>query len=107
MRSIDDQMNEIRRRKEIYGEAKNLRKKMIGETIVSLVCLGLMISTLAVLPKLDLVRKNTPILQYGSLIQSASVIGYILISILAFAAGVAATMACVHWRDHKKKEQEI
>ena len=30
MRSIEDQMNEIRRRKDIYNQAKKLRNKTIG-----------------------------------------------------------------------------
>ena len=107
MRSIDEQMNEIRRRKDIYSEAKNLRRKVITESIVSIVCLGLVISTALILPKLDFARDNAPILQYGSMIQSLPVIGYILIAMLAFAMGVAATMACIHWKEHKKKENEI
>ena len=107
MRSIDEQMNEIRRRKDIYSEIKTLRRKMIAESIVSVVCLGLVISTVMFLPKLDFVRDNAPILQYGSMIQSLPVIGYILIALLAFAMGIAATMACIHWKEHKKKENEI
>ena len=107
MRSIDEQMNEIRSRKDIYAEAKSLRNKMIGECTVGIVCLALVITTALILPKLDFVRDNAPILQYGSMIQSLPVIGYILIAMLAFAMGVAVTMACIHWKEHKKKEKEI
>ena len=107
MRSVEDQMNEIRRRKEIYTETKNLRKKMTGEISVSIVCLALMTASAFLLPKLDIVRDNVPILQYGSMIQSMPVIGYVLIAILAFITGVAMTLACIHWKEHKKKEQEI
>ena len=107
MRSIDEQMNEIRRRKDIYAEAKSLRKKMIAESATGIVCLALMISSAIFLPNLEIVRKDAPILQYGSMIQSLPVIGYVLIAILAFATGVAMTLACIHWKEHKDKEREI
>ena len=107
MRSIDEQMNEIRRRKEIYAETKTLRKKMIAESATGIVCLSIMIAAALFLPKLEIIRNDAPILQYGSMIQSLPVIGYILIALLAFVTGVAMTLACIHWKEHKEKEQEI
>ena len=50
---------------------------------------------------------HAQLMQYGSVIKSIPVIGYLLIAIIAFVMGVAATMACIHWKEHKKKEQEI
>ncbi|MBO4681521.1 MAG: hypothetical protein J5623_06415 [Clostridiales bacterium] len=107
MRSIDEQMNEIRRRKDIYAEAKSLRKKMIAESATGIACLALMISAAIFLPNINIVRDDAPILQYGSMIQSLPVIGYVLIALLAFATGVAMTLACIHWKEHKEKEREI
>jgi len=107
MRSIDEQMNEIRRRKDIYAEAKSLRKKMIAESATAIACLALLISAAVFLPNINIVRDDAPILQYGSMIQSLPVIGYVLIAILAFATGVAMTLACIHWKEHKDKEREI
>jgi len=107
MRSIDEQMNEIRRRKDIYNQKKILRNKMIGECSVGVVCLILMISGAIFLPKLEIVNDHAQIVQYGSVIKSLPVIGYLLIAILAFIMGVAVTMACLHWKENKKKEQEI
>ncbi|MCR4775968.1 MAG: hypothetical protein K5869_06285 [Saccharofermentans sp.] len=107
MRSIEDQMNEIRRRKDIYNQAKSLRNKTVGECTVGIVCLALMISGAVILPGLDYSGDHAQIVQYGSAIKSLPVIGYILIAILAFIMGVAMTMACIHWKEHKKKEQEI
>lgn len=107
MRSIEDQMNEIRRRKDIYNQAKKLRNKTIGECAVSLVCLVLMVSGAVFLPGIDMSGDHAQLMQYGSVIKSIPVIGYLLIAIIAFVMGVAATMACIHWKEHKKKEQEI
>ncbi|MCR5340106.1 MAG: hypothetical protein K6E60_02050 [Saccharofermentans sp.] len=107
MRSIDDQMNEIKRRKNIYKQAKNLRNKMIGECTVGVVCLVLMVCGTVFIPGIDLTGNNAQILQYGSIIKSLPVIGYLLIAILAFVMGVAVTMACIHWKERKEKEQEI
>ena len=107
MRSIDEQMNEIRRRKDIYNQKKILRNKMIGECSVGVVCLILMISGAVILPGLDFSGDHAQILQYGSVIKSIPVIGYLLIAILAFVMGVAVTMACIHWKERKEKEQEI
>ena len=80
---------------------------MIGECSVGIVCLVLMISGAVFLPKIDVTGDNAQILQYGSVIKSLPVIGYLLIAILAFIMGVAVTMACLHWKENKKKEQEI
>lgn len=107
MRSIDEQMNEIRRRKDIYKQKKILRNKMIGECAVGTVCLALMFTGAFFLPKLDITSDHAQILQYGSVIKSMPVIGYLLIAILAFVMGIAFTMACIHWKEHKEKEQEI
>ena len=107
MRSSEEQMREILRRKDIYTKAKIIRKKMIAEISTALVCLVLMITVACFLPKLDLIREQAPILQYGSMIEALPLIGYIIIAILAFAMGIAVTLACVHWQEHKKKEQEI
>ena len=107
MRSVEEQMNEIRRRKDIYAKTKILKRKMIGECAVCIVCLALMAFGAAFLPKINIGSDHAQILQYGSVIKSLPVIGYILIAILAFIMGSAATMACIHWKEHKKKEQEI
>lgn len=107
MRNIEDQMNEIRRRKDIYKQAKSLRNKTIGECAVGIVCLVLIISGAVILPGLDFSGNDAQILQYGSAIKSLPVIGYLLVAILAFVMGVAMTMACIHWKERKKKEQEI
>lgn len=107
MRSSEEQMREILRRKDIYTKAKIIRKKMIAEISAGAVCLTLMITVACFLPKLDPYEEKAPITQYGSMIQTLPIIGYIIIAVLAFAMGIAVTLACIHWKEHKRKEQEI
>lgn len=107
MHSSEEQMREIIRRKDIYAKAKIIRKKMIAEISSGAGCLTLMIMIACFLPKLDHYEENTPITQYGSMIQTLPIIGYIIIAILAFAMGIAVTLACIHWNEHKRTEQEI
>ncbi len=107
MRSIEDQMNEIRRRKDIYAKNKILKRKMIGEISTGVVCLALMIAVAFVMPTIEMRQDKAPLLQYGSVIHSLPVIGYILIALLAFAMGISVTLACFHWKEHQRKEQEL
>lgn len=107
MRSSEEQMKEILRRKDIYTKVKVIKKKMIAEITASIACMLLLITVACFLPRLDLLQEKAPITQYGSMIQTLPIIGYILIAVLAFAMGIAVTLACIHWKEHKKKEQEI
>ena len=107
MRSTEDQMKEILRRKDIYTKTKLLKRKIIADISTGLVCLALMAGLAYFLPKINMNQEHAPILRYGSMIQSLPVIGYILVAILAFVMGIAVTMACIHWKERRNKEQEL
>ena len=94
MRSIDDQMQEILRRKEIYQAMKALRQKMLLETAVCDGCGALLIAVIAFLPRLNAFTDQAPIRQYGSMVLKMPSLGYVLIALLAFILGVAVTLLC-------------
>lgn len=107
MRSIEDQMKEIRRRKEIYKAMKSLRRRIIAEAAVCGACVVMMIAAITFLPEIRLASEQTPIRQYGSLILVLPAAGYVLIALLSFILGVAVTLLCQHWKQRKEKEREI
>ena len=107
MRSIEEQMKEIKRRKEVYQAMKSLRRKMIAEAISAGACVVMMITFVCFLPELRQASEQAPIRQYGSLILALPAAGYVLIALLSFALGVAITLLCQHWKQRKEKEREI
>ena len=107
MRSIEEQMKEIKRRKEIYQAMKSLRRKMIAEAVSAGVCVVMMIAVVSFLPELRLASEQAPVRQYGSLILALPAAGYVLIALLSFALGIAVTLLCQHWKQRKEKEREI
>lgn len=62
MRSTEDQMKEILRRKDIYTKTKILKRRMIGEISTGLVCLALMIAVAFIMPTLEMKQEHSPIL---------------------------------------------
>ena len=107
MRSIEEQMKEIKRRKQIYQAMKSLRRKMIAEAVSAGACVVMMIAVLCFLPDLRQASEQAPVRQYGSLILALPAAGYVLIALLSFALGVAVTLLCQHWKQRKEKEREI
>ena len=107
MRSIEKQMKEIKRRKEVYQTMRSLRRKMIIEAVSAFSCVVMMIAVICFLPELRQASEQAPVRQYGSLILVLPAAGYVLIALLSFALGIAVTLLCQHWKQHKEKEREI
>ena len=107
MRSVEEQMKEIQRRKAIYQAIKTIRQKIIMEASVCGVCAVLMIAVFHLLPGLEQAAVQAPARQYGSMILSVPSVGYVLTALLAFIFGVAVTLLCRHWRQWKEKEREL
>ena len=105
MRSIEEQMKEIKRRKEIYQAMKSLRRKMIAEAVSAGICVVMMIAVICFLPELRLASEQAPVRQYGSLILALPAAGYVLIALLSFALGVAVTLLRQHWKRRKDLER--
>lgn len=107
MRSIEEQMKEIRRRRGIYHALKDLRQKMIAEAAAAAGCAVMLIAVICFLPELRQASEQAPIRQYGSLILALPVAGYVMVALLSFILGVAVTLLCRHWKQRKEKEREI
>ena len=105
MRSIEEQMKEIKRRKGIYQAMKSIRRKMIAEALSAGSCVIMMIAVICFLPELRQASGQTPVRQYGSLIIAFPSAGYVLIALLSFALGVAVTLLCQHWKQKKELER--
>lgn len=106
MRGIDEQMREIVRRKRRFAAIKALRRRMAGEAAVCAACALGMAAVAAYLPRLEAASAQAPIRQYGSLVLSMPAVGYVLVGLLSFILGVAATLLCRHRQEKKKLEQD-
>ena len=102
MQSIEAQKLEIKRRRLIYAEAKELKRKLVIEIVACAACLALMLGAAFVIPTLDRASGEVPVRQYGSMILSLPTVGYVVVALLSFVFGVAATLLCVHYRRRSK-----
>ena len=100
-------MLEIGKRKDIYTDIKELKKKVTAEITTGLVCLVFIALAIVYIPNVSTVSKQAPVKQYGSLILSMPIVGYVVIAILFFILGVAATLLCRHYKEIGEKEKEL
>ena len=105
MRGIEEQMKEIKRRREIYQAMKSLRRILIAEAVSAGACAAMMIAVISFLPELRQASEQAPVRQYGSLVLALPAAGYGLIALLSFALGVVVTLLCQHWKQRKELER--
>ena len=106
MRDIDDQMNEITRRSGIVKKKKELVGKIAYNATGIAACLILAVVTVLLAPKVPTSAVSTMRSEYGSLIITSPVMGYIVIGVLAFILGILVTMLCKHIYELKRAERE-
>lgn len=106
MHSTEEQLPEVLKRIGRIKEKKAMQKRMIADGIAAAVCLVLMIAAGAFIPGLGQGGDAAVSTHYGSLILSASNIGYVVIGGLAFALGVFITLLCLHLRRMRNIERE-
>lgn len=107
MQSIEKQMEEILRRKEIYQELKELRHKIVLESCLLGGSVLMLVLAVAFLPRLGEDARQYPILLYGSSVLELPVAGYVVNGLLCFILGVSLALLCQHGRMYRKKEGEI
>jgi len=98
MRQIDDQLSEILRRTDIIREKTKLKKQMLTEAAVSVICFAFIALSLFNMPEPGSAAGDET--RYGSLILSSQYIGYIVIGALAFIIGVCVTLLCIQWKKY-------
>ena len=101
MQSIEEQKIEIKRRRQIYAEAKELRRKLVIEAATCAACFVLLIAAAFLIPTLDRASGEVPVRQYGSMILSLPTVGYVVVALIAFVFGVSVTLLCVHYRKRR------
>lgn len=106
MRSTDEQLREIIQRAEIVKEKRIMKKAILADGIASCICLALLIAAAVSLPNLKTAQAGNTASQYGSLLLAAPYIGYVIVSLLAFALGICVTLLCFHWKKWKEREKK-
>ena len=106
MRTTDEQLREILKRSDRIAEKRTLRSKMLTDTVSLCACACLMIVTIAFLPGTSPSSAGSSGDHYGSLILSTSHMGYVVIGVIAFVAGVFVTLLSQHYCRLKSIERE-
>ena len=88
MRSIEEQITEINRRREHYTNKKQCRGLSVAATVLSLLLISLMIYAPRVSGQIDM--KYSSLL--GATILGPETGGYVIVALLAFALGVIVTL---------------
>lgn len=94
MRSIDEQMMEIRQRSEKLKKEQRSRRLIFAESGAACACLALIITMAAAIPKTGSSVMNGTESNYGSLVLSGPFLSYVIIGIMAFALGICFTLLC-------------
>lgn len=102
MRTVEEQMIEITKRKKSYQAAKNSRRFAVTGAGLLLV---LILVIEAVPGPTEIVEQNA-LSVLGSTILGAKEGGYILVALLAFALGVCTTMLCRQYHKNKSFHKE-
>ena len=106
MRNSDGQFREIVDRAAALRERRSARKAVAGWALSSAACVALLITAALCLPlRLD-GNSVTVSGQYGSLLLSASGMGYVAIGVLAFLLGVCVTLLAIHVRWMRDRERD-
>ncbi len=106
MRTTDEQLREILKRSDRIAEKRKLRSRMLTDVVSLCACVSLMIVTAAFLPGTAPSSASGSADHYGSLILSTSHMGYVVIAVIAFIAGVFVTLLSQHYRRLKTIERE-
>ena len=106
MRSTDDQLREILERADHIKDRKTVQRAAVSYAISVCVCLLLAVVVLVRLPAVTNSGAMDASTQYGSLLLSASHMGYVVIGVLAFLLGIFLTLLCWQLRKLKTKERE-
>lgn len=97
MRSVEEQMIEINRRRKCY----EYRRKNIVTAIVGAVLFAALVSVMVIAPNLsESVGQNT-VTVLGSTIFDEKVGGYVLVALIAFSLGICVSLWCF-----RAKEQQ-
>ena len=106
MRTTDEQLKEILKRSDRITEMRKLRSKMLTDAVSLCACIALLIMTAAFIPGSVTSTGGNGGDHYGSLILSTSYMGYVVIGVIAFVAGIFVTLLSQHYRRWKSLEKE-
>lgn len=105
MRDIDDQMDEILKRADVIKNRKAKEKYIIGYSLAIAACLALLIISSVFIVNMNGGSAALEQTRYGSLIISASNMGYVIIGLLSFILGLLVTLLCVHIRELRRMDE--
>ena len=106
MRTTDEQLRIILKRSDRVAEKRKLRSRMLMDIASLCVCVVLMIVTAAFIPGTAPSPGGSIGDHYGSLILSTSYMGYVVIAVIAFAAGIFVTLLSQHYRRFRSIDRE-
>lgn len=103
MRTTDDQLREILKRSDQISQRRDIFRKAVTSTASLFVCIGLLLLTAAYLPAVSQAGADVGTAeQYGSLILGTAHMGYVVIGVLAFMAGIFTALLARYWKKWKE-----
>lgn len=97
MRSVEEQMIEINRRRKCY----EYRRKNIVTVIVGAVLFVALVSVIALAPTVSKSIERNTVTVLGSTIFDEKVGGYVLVALIAFALGICVSLWCIRTKEQK------
>ena len=102
MRSVEEQMKEISRRKKRYEDAR--KGRVFAATGAGLLAALIVVITIA--PSTAAVFEQNRMTVLGSTILGAKTGGYVLVALISFTIGVFVTMFCRQYRKDKQDRKK-
>ena len=106
MRTIDEQVTEIKKRKAAYQRQQQAKQYIIAFAVGIAACIFALVGTALSIPKLANAGSDADISRYGSLILSAPYMGYVIVGIIAFALGILVALLCRQIRELNLSESD-
>ena len=109
MRTDDERIRAIHRRAARFDQREHLKKTRILQGISFGVCFAALIACAFIMPHLAAGLENEPLINNmtASIFSDSNTLGFIVIAVIAFFLGVAATIFCYklkQWHDNYQSE---
>ena len=97
MKSVEEQMKEISRRRKRY---ENVRKNRVFAITGSCLLMSL-VAVISIAPGIEVSYEQSKTTVLGSTILDAKTGGYVLAALIAFTLGVLVTLICRQYRENR------
>ena len=103
MHSTEEQLAEILRRADRINDTRKTEKRLAMDLLSSCACLALLVLTGYYISLIEEAGTVAETMRYGSLILTASYMGYVVVGLLASVLGISTAFLCIHWKKWRRQ----